>query len=75
MEKYKNLGGNSNINSFKIEGNSIEVQFNDGSIYLYNDVRPGSAAVEEMKRLALNGSGLNSYINRNIKKNYFSKLK
>jgi hypothetical protein len=73
MEKYKNLGGNSNIYAFKIDEKSIAVQFNDGSVYLYNDVRPGTAAVVEMKRLALNGSGLNSYISRVIRKNYYSK--
>ena len=74
MEKYKNLGGNSGIDSFHIASDSITVQFNDGATYLYNSFKPGKAYVEEMKELAINGSGLNSLISREIRKNYFSKL-
>ena len=74
MNKYKNLGNNSGVAAYEIADNSITVQFNDGGLYLYNTSRPGRAYVDKMKQLALNGSGLNSLISREIKKNYYVKL-
>ena len=75
MTIYKNLGGDSGIESFEITANSVEVRFTDGSIYSYDYSKPGKAAVDEMKRLANNGQGLNEYINRYVKKNYSRKIR
>lgn len=75
MERYKNLGGNSNVHSFEIAPNAILVMFNDNSVYLYNYGSPGATDVEEMKRLAIAGQGLNSYIGRVVGKRYASKLR
>jgi hypothetical protein len=74
MNRYKNLRGNSGVAAYEIAEDSITVQFNDGALYLYNNVKPGRAYVDIMKQLALNGSGLNSLISSEIKKNYFLKL-
>lgn len=74
MNRYKNLRGNSGVVAYEIAENSITIQFNDGALYLYNDSRPGRRNVDKMKQLALSGSGLNSLISREIKKNYYSKL-
>lgn len=74
MNRYKNLRGNSGVAAYEIAENSITIQFNDGALYLYNDSRPGRRNVDKMKQLALYGSGLNSLISREIKKNYYSKL-
>lgn len=73
MTTYKNLGGDSGVASYEIGEESIEVQFNDGMIYLYTDDSAGSENIEEMKRLAIAGEGLNSFINRVVKKRYASK--
>ena len=75
MENYKNLGGDSGIVSYKIGSDFIEVYFSDNSGYLYNCQNPGQRDVEEMKRLAGMGEGLNSYINRVVRKNYASKIR
>jgi len=75
MEPYKNLGGDSGISAYDIGTGSITVYFQDGSAYLYNSIKPGTSAVNEMIRLARNGSGLNSYISRIIKKNYYRKIR
>jgi hypothetical protein len=74
MIKYKNLGRNSGVTAYETAENSIKVLFNDGALYLYNNVRPGKASVEKMKLLAQRGQGLNSLISREIKKNYYDKI-
>jgi hypothetical protein len=75
MERYKNLGGNSAVVAYEIGNDSIKVQFNDGSLYLYNYASAGSSNIEQMKSLAIAGSGLNSFIGRVVKKGYASKLR
>jgi len=75
MERYKNLGGDSGVSAYEIGTESITVQFSTGSVYLYTYKSAGSANIERMKSLAVAGEGLNSYINRNVKKGYESKLR
>lgn len=75
MERYKNLGGDSGVAAYVIANDSITVQFNDGSVYLYNYASTGSDEVEQMKTLALGGEGLNSFINRRVRKAYASKMR
>jgi hypothetical protein len=75
MEKYKNLGGDSDVNRYEIGNDSIKVQFNDGSIYLYNYQSAGQSKIEQMKVLAQAGTGLNSFIMRNVRKAYAAKLR
>jgi hypothetical protein len=75
MQRYSNLGGDSNVNSFEIAPDSITVEFNGGATYLYTVASTGAAEISEMKRLALNGQGLNSYIGRVIKKRFARKLR
>jgi len=75
MEIYKNLGGNSNVRAYEIEGESITVQFGDGSVYLYTYQSAGQDKIEQMKILAIAGRGLNSFIMRRVKKAYAAKLR
>lgn len=70
MQRYKNLGGNSNIAGYSIGDNYIDVQFIEGKIYRYSYQSAGVVKVEEMKRLALQGFGLNSYIMHKAKTDY-----
>lgn len=73
MQIYKNLGGNSNVSAFELGDNYIDVQFNGGAIYRYSYMSAGVLKVDKMKRLALQGYGLNSYIMRNVRMDYESK--
>ena len=75
METYKNLGGDSNVSTYEIGPDYIIVQFRDSSQYLYNYQSTGQADVEHLKTLAAGGHGLNSYINRVIRKRYARKLR
>lgn len=75
MERYQNRGGDSGVVSFEISDDSILVQFRDNSQYLYNSIRPGQSSVDRMKALARAGQGLNSYISRTVRKNFYQKLR
>ena len=56
---------------FEIEDTSITVYFKGTSRpYIYSYRKAGIQHVEEMKRLALAGDGLNEYINDYVKKSY-----
>lgn len=72
FQAYQNLSGESGVEAFEIGPDSITVKFRSGRhlYYLYNSVRPGAAAVQELKSRALSGRGLNSYISRTIRTSY-----
>lgn len=62
MHAYKNLAGNSGIESYEILREGVKVRFKGGATYLYDYRIPGRKQVEDMKRLALAGKGLSTYI-------------
>lgn len=65
---YKNNNGNSNVYSYEIGNDFIDVLFKGSpKIYRYSYKSAGKDNVETMKDLAKNGSGLNSFINRVVK--------
>lgn len=75
MTPYKNLGGDSGVESFDIAADSIHVRFKSGSQrnYLYNSTKPGIVIVDKMKKLAAQGHGLNSFISSAVKANFSKK--
>ena len=73
MEKYKNLGRNSGVFAYECGTDFIWVQFSKGGRYLYNYASTGSDKVEHMKQLAVNGQGLNTFINQHVGQAYADK--
>jgi hypothetical protein len=73
MPQYANRNGNSGVAAYKIGNDSICVEFSTGARYLYTYASAGAANIETMKELAIQGSGLNSFINKVVRKNYASK--
>ncbi|MFC1644941.1 hypothetical protein ACFL08_02870 [Patescibacteria group bacterium] len=78
MEKYKNLGGDSNVITYEIGDDFIDVEFNPSPVFRYTNYRytygsAGDANVEEMKSLATQGQGLSTFINRVVKNKYSKK--
>jgi len=68
MARYLNISGNSPVTSYKINDSSITVAFRGATKpYTYSYAKAGSAHVENMKKLAINGAGLSAYITRNVK--------
>lgn len=78
MIDYKNLSGQSNVESFEIGENFIVVRFKtvgkDGcSTYKYSYASAEQDNIEQMKILANQGFGLNSFINIKVRKLYKNK--
>ena len=73
MQRYLNLSGNSGVLAYDISTDAITVRFDTGT-YLYNCDRPGRIHVEQMKKLAVAGQGLATYISKFVQDNYALKL-
>lgn len=74
MTDYRDLNGNSGIRRYVFASDNIVVEFDDLSKYKYSYLSAGSANIEEMKRLATQGWGLNSFIMKNVRNSYEAKL-
>ncbi len=71
MEKYLNRGGDSGVYAFEIGDDYIIIKFSSTiKTYTYSYRKAGVKHVENMKSLATSGSGLNSYINKYVKRLY-----
>ena len=73
MPLYKDVDRDSGVVRYEYGADWIEVQFRDGKIYRYTYFSAGVQLIEEMKRLANKGEGLNAYINKFVSKLYESK--
>ncbi len=73
--KYLNKSGKSGVKAYEILPSAIRVQFiKSGKWYSYSYTSAGMAHVEQMKKLALSGFGLNSYIQRWVRPMYDKQL-
>lgn len=71
MERYRNSGSDSGVSAYEIGSDYILVKFSGTArTYRYSYRKAGHNHVENMKKLARNGSGLNSYINQFVKFKY-----
>lgn len=71
MERYRNSGGDSGVSAYEIGSDYINVKFSGTArTYRYSYRKAGQNHVENLKRLAQSGSGLNSYINKHVKNLY-----
>ncbi len=75
MTKYLNKNGDSGILSYEIQADGILVQFSDFSEYLYTNLSAGINNIVQMKELAMQGYGLNSFINKHVRTGYQSKVR
>ena len=75
MPAYRNFGLDSGVVAYDLGVDWIKVTFKDGSAYLYNYAVTGRHNVEQMKRLAETGQGLNAFINRTVRKRYAKELR
>jgi len=75
MKLYANRTGQSGVYAYEIGSDNIHVKFRTGSTYVYDYASAGSSSVEQMKSLAIAGSGLNSFINSYVKHKYAYKYR
>lgn len=67
---YANIGGNSSVRGYDHGEDWLVVMFSDGSRYLYTLKSTDRQTLDYMRRLAMTGKGLNSYITRIVGPNY-----
>ena len=73
MQRYRNLEGHSGVRAYAIRANAIEIEFAGGEVYEYTYAQPGRTEVEAMKRLALAGRGLSTYVSQHVRERYAAK--
>ena len=72
---YKSRNADAGVRSFEILPDAILLEFADRKWrYLYNAEKPGRTHVDNMKRLALTGKGLTTYVNQHVRENYAARL-
>ncbi|WP_263384240.1 hypothetical protein [Granulicella arctica] len=75
MSPYQKHNPAAGVLSYEILENAIIIEFVDHKFrYLYNTSKPGLKHVNTMKRLALEGKGLSTYINQHVREHYAQKL-
>ena len=71
MHPYLNIDGDSNVEVYEIGADYIDVKFKGTiKVYRYSYISAGRENVEQMKILAQRGTGLNSFIMRNVRIKY-----
>ena len=74
MPAYKDVDGDSGIVWFDTGPDWIDLEWERGKfIYRYSYASAGATHVEQMKRLAAKGNGLNTYLNKHAAQKYASK--
>ncbi len=74
MKCYENRSRKSPIVAYEFGEDSITIKFIDGSVYLYTYDSAGNANVEQMKKYAGIGHGLNGFLIRFLKKGAGEKI-
>ena len=74
MEPYRDWDQDSGVRAFEVSDGQIDVQFRSGAIYRYTSASAGPENLNRMVDLARAGEGLNSFINRVVRKRYAAKL-
>jgi len=67
MRTYGKNRADAGIRGYALLDDAIEIQFKDGGVYRYSARRPGAELVAEMRRLAMAGKGLSTFINQNVR--------
>ena len=75
MEPYRDWDQDSGVRAFEIGDGYIDVEFKTGAVYRYTTSSAGQENLAQMKTLARSGDGLNSFINRIVKKGYSERLR
>lgn len=71
MQVYADLNDDSGVSSYEIGVSHIKVWFNRDSVsFVYSYSSAGEYHVEHMKKLAIKGCGLNTYINNHVKRDF-----
>ena len=70
MQRYANLSRSSGVKAYELRDGAIEVEFANGSRYLYTQASAGAARIARMQRLAKAGRGLSTYISQVVRNGF-----
>ena len=73
MKHYKSIRGDSGIDAYDFDTDSVTVRFTTGASYTYTNESTGRHKIAQMKRLAQEGSGLATFISRHVGGHYSEK--
>ncbi|GAA6190345.1 hypothetical protein NBRC116597_02640 [Phaeobacter sp. NW0010-22] len=75
MPRYRDVDHDSNVFAYEVGQNFIDVEFKGGATYRYSLASVGAEALQTMIALAEAGEGLNSFINRRVRKSFETRLR
>ena len=76
MHEYGDRDHDTGVTGYLFVKNGIILKFKSKEeFYLYNYRKPGSEHLANMKKLAMAGSGLSTYVNQHVRENYYKKSK
>ena len=64
---YGNGNGNSGIIGYEIGDDWMDIEYANGGIYTYSEKNVGEVNFLKMKVLAMEGSGLNAFLNKSVR--------
>jgi hypothetical protein len=70
MKRYKNLSGDSGVVAYEVHPRRIDIRFTNGRTYKYTSRSAGADNIELMKKLAVAGRGLSTFISQVVKDGY-----
>lgn len=74
MHRYRNLDGTSGVHAYQLLDDAIAVRFANGAVYIYDEATTGKDAVLQLRRLAVAGRGLATYISQHVQDRYADRL-
>lgn len=75
FQKYKNAGGKSVVARFEVAKDAITVVFTNHTVYRYTNQSATPGNIAEMKKLALAGKGLGTFIESKAKDLWLQKIR
>jgi hypothetical protein len=70
MKRYADESGMSGISAYETGKDWIKIKFKSGQVYKYSYDSAGNKRIEAMKKLAEQGKGLATYINKYVRDQY-----
>jgi len=72
---YKNLSKESKVSRYEITKDTVTVRFTDHSVYIFSNQSADPVNIAKMKKLAVAGKGLGTFIEANVKNRFMRKVR
>lgn len=75
FRRYLNLGKDSKVAAYELKKDGITIRFTDHTVYRYTNQSADPKNIAQMKKLAIAGKGLGTFIEANVKERYLRKVR